>query len=292
MHVARIATEFRQHFKRDIVIDMFCYRRHGHNESDEPAFTQPLMYKEIGGHKTTQEVYAARLEAEGVVTAGGRRRRWTPSCARKLDKALEAATNYKPNKADWLEGNWSGIDDRAGRGGSQGHHRRRHRDAAGRSAARSPSRPRTSTLNRKIARQLQEKRKAIDTGKGIDWATGEALAFGTLLAEGTPVRLSRPGFGARHLLAAPRGADRPEQRERVHPAQSTSADGQAQLRGDRQPADRGGRARLRIRLFARPSPMRWCCGKRSSATSPTARRSSSTSSSARAKASGCACPAS
>ena len=69
VHVARIATEYRQHFKRDIVIDMFCYRRHGHNESDEPMFTQPLMYKEIGAHKTVKEVYAARLEAEGVVTA-------------------------------------------------------------------------------------------------------------------------------------------------------------------------------------------------------------------------------
>ena len=69
VHVSRIATEFRQHFKRDIVIDMFCYRRHGHNESDEPMFTQPLMYKEIGAHKTVKEVYAARLEAEGVVTA-------------------------------------------------------------------------------------------------------------------------------------------------------------------------------------------------------------------------------
>jgi 2-oxoglutarate dehydrogenase E1 component len=108
VHVSRIATEFRQRFKRDIVIDMFCYRRHGHNESDEPMFTQPLMYKMIAGHKSVKEVYAARLEAEGVVTP--------PEVAaldaelrEKLDKALEAAAQYKPNKADWLEGRWAGF---------------------------------------------------------------------------------------------------------------------------------------------------------------------------------------
>ena len=109
VHVSRIATEFRQQFKRDVVIDMFCYRRHGHNEADEPTFTQPLMYKEIGGHTTVTRSLRRTLEAEGVVTAAdvdgdGRR-----ACAQKLDKALEAATNYKPNKADWLEGKWAGF---------------------------------------------------------------------------------------------------------------------------------------------------------------------------------------
>ncbi|HEX9328344.1 MAG TPA: thiamine pyrophosphate-dependent enzyme, partial [Reyranella sp.] len=108
VHVSRIATEYRQHFKRDIVIDMFCYRRHGHNESDEPMFTQPLMYKEIGAHKTVKEVYAARLEAEGVVTAADVAQ-LDAELREKLDKALEAASQYKPNKADWLEGRWAGL---------------------------------------------------------------------------------------------------------------------------------------------------------------------------------------
>ena len=90
VHVSRIATEYRQHFKRDIVIDMFCYRRHGHNESDEPMFTQPLMYKEIAGHKTVKEVYATRLEAEGFVTAA-EVAALDAALREKLDKALEAA---------------------------------------------------------------------------------------------------------------------------------------------------------------------------------------------------------
>jgi 2-oxoglutarate dehydrogenase E1 component len=203
VHVSRIATEYRQHFKRDIVIDMFCYRRHGHNESDEPMFTQPLMYKEIGAHKTVKEVYAARLEAEGVVSAADVAQ-LDAALREKLDKALEAAGQYKPNKADWLEGRWAGFtvapgeEDRKGvtaveldRLRSVGH-------------ALSEA-PKGFDLNRKISRQLQEKRKTIDTGENIDWATGEALAWGTLLAESTPVRLSgqdsgRGTFSQRHSV--------------------------------------------------------------------------------------------
>jgi 2-oxoglutarate dehydrogenase E1 component len=203
VHCARIATEFRQRFKRDIVIDMFCYRRHGHNESDEPMFTQPLMYKQIGGHKTVKEVYAARLEAEGVVTAE-EVAAIDNALREKLDKALEAATNYKPNKADWLEGKWAGItvapgeEDRKGMTAVE----LDKLVAVGRAISEPPK---NFELNRKIARQLQEKRKTIETGENIDWATGEALAFGTLLAEGTPVRLSgqdsgRGTFSQRHSV--------------------------------------------------------------------------------------------
>ncbi|MBL0901027.1 MAG: 2-oxoglutarate dehydrogenase E1 component, partial [Reyranella sp.] len=203
VHCARIATEFRQHFKRDIVIDMFCYRRHGHNEGDEPMFTQPLMYKEIGTHKTVKEVYAARLEAEGVVTAD-EVAAMDDALRDKLDKALEAAANYKPNKADWLEGKWAGFtvapgeEDRKGVTAVELDKLR----AVGRAISEPPK---NFDLNRKIARQLQEKRKTIDTGEHIDWATGEALAFGTLLAEGTPVRLSgqdsgRGTFSQRHSV--------------------------------------------------------------------------------------------
>jgi len=203
VHVSRIATEFRQHFKRDIVIDMFCYRRHGHNESDEPMFTQPLMYKQIAGHKTVKEVYAARLEEEGFVTAA-EVAALDAALREKLDKALEAANQYKPNKADWLEGRWAGMTVAPG-----------EEDRKGATAVDTEQLlvvghaisevPKNFDLNRKIARQLQEKRKTIDTGENIDWATGEALAWGTLLAEGTPVRLSgqdsgRGTFSQRHSM--------------------------------------------------------------------------------------------
>ncbi len=203
VHVSRIATEFRQHFKRDIVIDMFCYRRHGHNESDEPMFTQPLMYKEIAGHKTVKEVYAARLEAEGFVTAA-EVAALDAALREKLDKALEAANQYKPNKADWLEGRWAGMTVAPGEEDRKGATAVETEQllAVGRAISEPPK---NFDLNRKIARQLQEKRKTIDTGRDIDWATGEALAWGTLLAEGTPVRLSgqdsgRGTFSQRHSV--------------------------------------------------------------------------------------------
>ena len=203
VHVSRIATEFRQHFKRDIVIDMFCYRRHGHNESDEPMFTQPLMYKQIGGHKTVKEVYAGRLEAEGVVGAADVVA-MDAALREKLDKALEAATNYKPNKADWLEGKWAGFTVAPGEEDRKGVTAVDLEQLAAVGRALSEP-PKNFDLNRKIARLLQEKRKTIDTGQNIDWATGEALAFGTLLAEGTPVRLSgqdsgRGTFSQRHSV--------------------------------------------------------------------------------------------
>ena len=203
VHVCRIATEFRQHFKRDIVIDMFCYRRHGHNEADEPMFTQPLMYKQIGGHKTVKEVYAGRLEAEGVVSAADVAA-MDGELREKLDKALEASANYKPNKADWLEGKWTGFTVAPGEEDRKGVTAVGLDElvAVGRALSEAPKH---LDLNRKITRQLQEKRKTIDSGQGIDWATGEALAWGTLLAEGTPVRLSgqdsgRGTFSQRHSV--------------------------------------------------------------------------------------------
>ena len=203
VHVCRIATEFRQHFKRDIVIDMFCYRRYGHNESDEPMFTQPMMYKEIGRHKTVKEVYSASLVAAGVVNAD-EVKAMDAALRDKLDKALEAATNYKPNKADWLEGRWAGLTEAPGEEDRKGTTAVETEKllAVGRALSDPPG---NFDLNRKIARQLQEKRKTIDSGEGIDWATGEALAWGTLLAEGTPVRLSgqdsgRGTFSQRHSV--------------------------------------------------------------------------------------------
>src|SRR5690606_38079623 len=103
---AKIATEFRQKFHKPVVIDMFCYRRFGHNEGDEPGFTQPLMYKKIRQHPTTLEIYAKKLIDEGVVTQAEvdeAREKWRA----KLDEEFEAAQSYKPNKADWLDGRWS-----------------------------------------------------------------------------------------------------------------------------------------------------------------------------------------
>ena len=108
IHVARIATEFRNEFRKDVVIDMWCYRRFGHNEGDEPAFTQPKMYRAIADHPTVREIYTDQLIAEGVVTADQVVEIQEKVRAR-LDENFEASKFYKPNKADWLEGKWQGL---------------------------------------------------------------------------------------------------------------------------------------------------------------------------------------
>ncbi|HIJ38190.1 MAG TPA: 2-oxoglutarate dehydrogenase E1 component [Rhodospirillaceae bacterium] len=204
VHAARIATEFRQQFKSDVVIDLVCYRRHGHNEGDEPAFTQPLMYRLIGSHPTTRQIYADKLVAEGVITAADAEQ-MVKDFIQKLEQDFIAAKSYKVNKADWLEGKWAGLGALAG----EEELRDENTDVAVdvlREVGRVLSAvPENFNVNRKIIRQLEAKREMIESGQGIDWATAEALAFGTLLVEGTPVRLSgqdcgRGTFSQRHSV--------------------------------------------------------------------------------------------
>src|ERR1700723_528166 len=105
---AKIATEFRQKFHKPVVIDMFCYRRFGHNEGDEPSFTQPIMYRLIRSHPTTLQIYANKLIAEGVVTQAEvdkMRADWR----QRLEAEFEAGQSYSANKADWLDGRWAGF---------------------------------------------------------------------------------------------------------------------------------------------------------------------------------------
>ncbi len=202
VHVARIATEFRHRFKKDVVVDMFCYRRHGHNETDEPAFTQPTMYRTIAAHLTTREIYRKRLIDEGLLTAADADTIEKAFLAR-LESEFEAAKSYRPNKADWLEGEWKGFtvatsDDRRGKTAVE----LPLLQQVGAALTRAPN---EFKLNRKIMRQLEAKREAIEKGEGIDWATAEALAFGTLLTEGAHVRLSgqdsgRGTFSQRHAV--------------------------------------------------------------------------------------------
>jgi 2-oxoglutarate dehydrogenase E1 component len=200
---SRMAAEFRQRFGTDFVLDIVCYRRHGHNENDEPAFTQPIMYKAIRELPTTRALYAAKLEREGVLSAGEAQAMWDRLFV-SYDQAYSAAQSYKVNKADWLEGKWRGLaqDD--------------HNDETEEATAVSPATlhevglalatvPESFDANPKITRQLDAKRQMIETGGGIDWSTAEALAFGTLLLEGHHVRLSgedcqRGTFSQRHAV--------------------------------------------------------------------------------------------
>ena len=201
-HIAKIASEFRQQFGKDVVIDMFCYRRHGHNEGDEPAFTQPLMYKAIAQHQTTREIYAKKLVDEGVVTQDEADNMVSDFHAR-LEKDFEAASSFKPNKADWLEGRWQGLE-RARGDARRGETSVRLAELQ-KIGQKLTEQPVGFNLHRTIRRQLENKRKLIEQGEGIDWATAEALAFGSLLIEGFPVRLSgqdsaRGTFSQRHAV--------------------------------------------------------------------------------------------
>lgn len=202
---AKVAIEFRQKFHKPVVIDMFCYRRYGHNEGDEPAFTQPLMYRKIRSHPTTQEIYAQKLVEENIITAGdveNIRADWRS----RLDAEFEASQSYKPNKADWLDGRWAGL--RPGEAGSDD--ARRGETGVDEKVlkdigAKICEVPEGFQVHRTIQRFLESRRTAIDTGKDVDWATAEALAFGSLIQEGHPVRLSgqdseRGTFSQRHSV--------------------------------------------------------------------------------------------
>ena len=200
---ANMAAEFRQTFGTDVVLDIVCYRRHGHNEADEPAFTQPIMYRAIKDQPTTRTLYATKLAREGVIDAEGAQKIWDDLFA-EYDRAYTAAQSFKVNKADWLEGKWRGLQ--------QDDKREETEEATavplpvlreiGLALARVPK---TFDVNPKIARQLDAKREMIETGEGIDWSTGEALAFGSLLLDGHHVRLSgedcqRGTFSQRHAV--------------------------------------------------------------------------------------------
>jgi 2-oxoglutarate dehydrogenase E1 component len=204
VYAAKIAIEFRQKFHKPVVIDMFCYRRFGHNEGDEPGFTQPLMYKRIREHETTLEIYGRKLVGEGLVTAEEVEEMKAAWRAR-LETEFEAGQSYRANKADWLDGIWSGIKvaetGDAPRRGNTGMPVEKLREIGNRLVAV----PADFHVHRTIQRFLDARRKAIETGTGIDWATAEALAFGSLLAEGHRVRLSgqdseRGTFSQRHSV--------------------------------------------------------------------------------------------
>ena len=201
-HVARMAMEYRQTFKQDVVLDIVCYRRHGHNEGDEPAFTQPRMYKVIKNLTTTRELYARKLVAENSLTQAETDKIQNDFVA-GLEKDFASAPSFKPNKAEWLEGQWSGFEVASGeeRSGNTAVDLATLKEI-GKSISTFPQ---GFDINQKIAKQLEARLQATTTGEGIDWGTAEALAFGALVIEGTPVRLSgqdcgRGTFSQRHSV--------------------------------------------------------------------------------------------
>ncbi|PBC05727.1 2-oxoglutarate dehydrogenase E1 component [Mesorhizobium sp. WSM3860] len=204
VHAAKVATEFRMKFHKPVVVDMFCYRRFGHNEGDEPAFTQPIMYRNIRTHKTVVQVYADRLIAEGHITQAEvdkMRADWRAH----LEAEFEVGQSYKPNKADWLDGAWSGL-----RTADNQDEQRRGKTAVPVRTLKEIGKkltevPKDFEAHKTILRFLENRRQAIESGEGIDWSTAEALAFGAILLDGNPIRLSgqdseRGTFSQRHSV--------------------------------------------------------------------------------------------
>ncbi|NPD69282.1 2-oxoglutarate dehydrogenase E1 component [Lichenicola cladoniae] len=201
---ARLCAEFRQKFAADIVLDIVCYRRHGHNESDEPAFTQPTMYKAIRGRPTTRTLYADRLVREGVLTVEEEQAGWSAFQA-QLENDYKASQSYRPNKADWLEGVWTGMKQSGENGQSSDQPTGLPIEMLKQIGLALGTVPKDFNAHSKIVRQLEAKLAMFESGQGIDWATGEALAFGGLLLDGHRVRLSgedcqRGTFSQRHAV--------------------------------------------------------------------------------------------
>ncbi|ESQ81052.1 2-oxoglutarate dehydrogenase E1 component [Asticcacaulis sp. YBE204] len=197
---AKVATEFRHQFGKDVVIDMFCYRRFGHNEGDDPTFTQPIMYAKIKDHPSTREIYGTRLVAEGVATAA-EIDAWVAEFEAFLNVEFDAGKEYKATKADWLDGKWSGLglpEDDERRGSTSVP--RAKLEEIGKKITTIPN---EIDAHKTLRRVIDGRRQAIDSGENLDWALAEHLAFGSLLDEGFDVRLSgqdsiRGTFSQRH----------------------------------------------------------------------------------------------
>ena len=192
VHVCRLATEFRNKFKVDVVVDMFCYRRSGHNEADEPSFTQPLMYKAIKKQITTRKKYEKKL-IENNTLSEDESKDIVDSFKNFLDKEFESTKNYKPNKVDWLEGTWTGLstatfDARRGKTSVK-------EKTLINIAKKIHEIPADFNAHRRIKKIYGDRLTSVINGTGIDWATSESLALATLLDEGYGVRISGQDVG-------------------------------------------------------------------------------------------------
>jgi len=201
VYATRIATEFRLKFNRDVVIDLVCYRRFGHNEGDEPSFTQPLMYKKIRSHPSTVNIYGEKLINDNLIL-----KEELNSQIKKfkdlLGQQFKTAKDYKP-KIEWFEGTWSRYKPEKGKD-------KRGATGAELNILSNISKkinivPSEYNIHKTIGKILDNRKQTVEQGFGIDWATAEALAFGSLLEEGYPVRLvgqdsGRGTFSQRHSV--------------------------------------------------------------------------------------------
>jgi 2-oxoglutarate dehydrogenase E1 component len=198
-----MAVEWRQEYGQDCIIDVICYRRHGHNELDQPLFTQPLMYGKIASHPDTAALLENKLLSSGTATQGEVDE--VKSLVKAtLEKEFEASKTWpNPKASDWLSTKWKGFKSptQLSRMRPTGYDLEKLRQI-GLSSTTIPS---TMTLHKQLDKIIGARKVSIEEGKGIDWGTAESLAFGTLLMEGNHVRLTgqdvqRGTFSHRHAV--------------------------------------------------------------------------------------------
>jgi len=201
VYATRIATEFRLKFNRDVVVDLICYRRFGHNEGDEPSFTQPLMYKKIRSHPSVYKIYGNKLVNENSITQELLNQN-VKSFKDLLDEQYKSAKDYKP-KIEWFEGTWSRYKPERGKDkiGITGY----EEDKLKLISKKINAIPEEKNIHKTIIKIFKAREERIKKGTGIDWSSAEALAFGSLLEEGYPVRLvgqdsGRGTFSQRHSV--------------------------------------------------------------------------------------------
>ncbi|MDC2986710.1 2-oxoglutarate dehydrogenase E1 component [Candidatus Pelagibacter bacterium] len=201
VHCAKIATEYRQKFNRDVVIDMVCYRRFGHNEGDEPSFTQPIMYKKIRSHPTTLTIYGKKLSNEGLTSHTALQDEKT-KFKNYLEQEFESSKNYK-SELKWFDGAWSRFKPGLGKDkrGVSGVEKNKLLEIGKKISLI----PKDFSAHKTLKKIFDLRMNALKEGKAIDWSTAETLAFGTLLTEGFSVRLSgqdsgRGTFSQRHAV--------------------------------------------------------------------------------------------
>ena len=204
-YASKLAVEYRQRFKKDVFIDLICYRKYGHNEGDEPSFTQPLLYKKIKAHSSTRELYAKRLEAEAVVPAGTGDK-FVEDINAKLMAAQAITKSEAPHpNPSVFEGRWKGL-----KRASEEDIFKTTKTSVDEKTLKELSNklnqiPSSFNLHPKLTRFFEARLKAVQEGKGIDWGNGEALAYATLVNEGYPVRITgqdaeRGTFTHRHAV--------------------------------------------------------------------------------------------
>ncbi|KAI9009966.1 oxoglutarate dehydrogenase, E1 component [Phycomyces nitens] len=212
-YVMQLAADWRQTFHRDVVIDLVCYRKHGHNETDQPMFTQPKMYKAIAKQEPVAQIYAKQLEKEGTFSTAeideNKKRVWDI-----LEESYAKSKDYKPTSREWLSSSWPGFKSPKELAEEILPHYPTGvtHETLQQVGSAMTTLPHNFEAHRNLKRIIQNREKNIKDGKDIDWSTAEGLAWGSLLLEGKHVRVSgqdveRGTFSQRHAVLHDQASD-------------------------------------------------------------------------------------